>query len=234
MTDLERALGELAVAWPETPDLVAAVDARIGTPRRSRRRWRRVAVVAVATLVAALAVTAVAFPDARDDVLEWLGLRSVEVEHVDELPPDAARAPLSDLGPAVTREKAAEEAGFTPLVPEALGDPQAIRVQDGVVSLVYDDGRLLVAELKGAFDEQLLRKIVAPGSDVRRVPGGIFFSGRAHAYLYLRPGGEVAEGRPRLAGDTLVTQRGDLLIRVEGRRLTLTRAQAIASSLREG
>ena len=84
MPELEtqlRALGEELV-WPATPDLAAAVAAA------PRRRAPRAAPRARRALAAALAVlllvpaAAVAFPGARDDVLEWLGLRDVEIRRV--------------------------------------------------------------------------------------------------------------------------------------------------------
>src|SRR5687768_4073515 len=94
-----RVLAEEAV-WPATPDLAAAVAA---TPRAGRARAavdrgraalglgraapgrRPAARRALAVLLAALLLVpaaAVAFPGARDDVLEWLGLREVEIRRV--------------------------------------------------------------------------------------------------------------------------------------------------------
>ena len=64
------------------------------------------------------------------------------------------------------------------------------------------------------------------GTPVRRVPGGIFIDGE-HAYLYVAPGGDVREDRPRLAGSTLVIERGDVLLRLEGRGLTPRRGLAL-------
>jgi hypothetical protein len=159
-----------------------------------------------------------------DDLLEWLGLRSVEVRREPALPPGARRPALDDLGARVTLAQAERRAGFAPVVPGRLGPPEQVRVRGDVVTLVYDGGALLLAELRGALDRTLLRKIVGAGTRVRRLPGGaVFLSGRDHVYLYLRPDGEVAEGRPFLAGNTLLVERGDLLLRLEGRGLTPAR-----------
>jgi hypothetical protein len=182
----------------------------------------------VAALAALLLVPAAAA--FGDDVLEWLGLRSVEVRREPELPPDARRPALDDLGARVTLPQAEQRAGFAPIVPERLGPPDEVRVAGRVVTFVYDGGDLLLAQLRGALDENLLRKVVGPGSDVRQVPGGgLFFSGREHVYLYVGPDGEVRQDRPFLAGNTLVVERDDLLLRLEGRGLTADRALELLS-----
>jgi hypothetical protein len=229
-TELEqrlRALGADA-AWPPTPPLADAVAARLTAPRAARARRpprRRLLAAALAALF--LVPAAAAF---GDDVLEWLGLRSVEVRREPGLPPGARRPALDDLGARVTLTEAGRRAGFAPVVPERLGRPEQVRVARGAVTLVYDGGALLLAQLRGALSDDLVRKIVGPGGRVRRVPGGLFLSGPDHVYLYLRPGGAVAEGRPFLAGNTLVVERGDLLLRLEGRGLSAERAVALLGS----
>ena len=110
-------------------------------------------------------------------------------------------------------------------MPQRLGDPQEVRLDGDVVTLVYGDGDLLVAQLPGALDEQLLTKVVGPGTDVRRLPDGLFFSGRDHAYLYRRPDGGVAEDARGWRATTFVTERGDVLLRLEAPRLTPERSQ---------
>ena len=103
MNDLERALLELDVEWPATPDLATAVMTRIAAeprePRAAARRrdrapaqrapWRRLpalsagwraraAYVAAALVILAGGTLAVS-PEARSTVLRWLGLGSVEI-----------------------------------------------------------------------------------------------------------------------------------------------------------
>src|SRR5690242_19499345 len=103
VTRLEELARELE--WPATPDLAPAVLSRARAPRRARR-WP----IAVALAVLALAGATAAFPSARDDVLEWIGLRSVEVRREPQLPP-AARAPgPADTGPPVALAEAARRA----------------------------------------------------------------------------------------------------------------------------
>ena len=237
--DLDRDLRELAtrLEWPATPDLAAAVEGRLArsdtgesAPPRAARRGgrrrlpRRRLALALAALV--LIPTGVAF---GDDVLEWLGLASVEVERVPRIPEGAERPVVAELGEPVSLDEAEARAGFAPLVPTTLGEPQEVRLDGSVVTLVYRDGDLLVAQLPGALDEQLLTKVVGPGTEVRRTRDGLFFSGRDHVYLYRRPDGEVAEDRARLARSTFVTQRGDILVRVEAPSLTIDEARRFAT-----
>ena len=121
MPELEtqlRALGE-ELAWPATPDLAAAVAARAARARRAAPAPPRPAGRSPPALAALLLVpaAAVAFPGARDDVLEWLGLRDVEIRRV-PAPPAGTRPELeADLGRVVTLAQARREAGFAPALP---------------------------------------------------------------------------------------------------------------------
>ena len=228
--DLERDLRALAddLVWPATPDLAtrfAMAAAEAAAPPAKRRPRRRL--VALAAGVALLVPAGAAF---GGDVLEWLGLRSVEVRREDRLPPGARRPSLDALGPRVTLAGAASRAGFRPVVPERLGAPDEVRERGGVITLVYDggDGRLLLAEVRGALERGLVEKTVGPGGRVRPLPGGaVFLSGADHAYAYVAPDGSLRDARPSLAGNTLLVERGDLLLRLEGRGLTAARALAL-------
>ena len=211
-----RALDD-SLAWPATPDLAASVSSAFMSaepePSRALPRRRRALLIAAAVALLVPAAGAAAFPDTRDDVLEWLGIKSVEVRRAPQLPPGARDATPNELGTSVSPEEAARRAGFEPVLPPRLGDPREVRIRDGVVTVVYDRG-IRLAQLQGALDEDLLRKIVTT-NEVRSVPEGIFVEGR-HVYLYLRPDGTVTEART--TGTALITQRGDLLLRLEGIR----------------
>ena len=80
MPELETQLRALAAdaMWPPTPDLEAAVLARLAEPaaRRPprRRRRRRLLAALAAALVLVPAGAAVALPDARNSVLRYVGL----------------------------------------------------------------------------------------------------------------------------------------------------------------
>ncbi len=87
MTELERQLRELGaeVAYPSTPDIAAAVMARVGAGRQPLLASRRV--LALGLAIATVAIGAVmAVPQARTAILDWLGVGGVEIRLVDELP----------------------------------------------------------------------------------------------------------------------------------------------------
>src|ERR687889_1181398 len=110
--DLEAALADLAadLRFPPTPDLAAAVTARLEegparTPasRRSpaRRRawmagWRRLALAGLAVLLLAAAVLA-ASPGTREAVARRLGLRGIGVRVGGPPPPTVTPAPGARL-----------------------------------------------------------------------------------------------------------------------------------------
>ena len=109
MTELERALLELDVAWPATPDLAAAVSTRIaaevaggdalGEPGRldglrrratrarrgggrrlgTARGWRPRLAAAAVAVLVLGGGTLAVSPEARSTVRRWLGLGSVEI-----------------------------------------------------------------------------------------------------------------------------------------------------------
>lgn len=237
MPELEDRLRALAadLEWPQTPDLAGAVAPRIaaGGERRRRRRPRRLA-LALALALLVPAGGALAFPSARDDVLEWLGLKGATITRSPD-PPAARWLSLDDLGRAVSLAEAERLAGFRPVVPRTLGAPREVRFdpRSRFVTLVYDD--VLVAQARGALDSRLVSKTVSPGIDVRPVTvggePGVFVDG-THNVLYRHPGGGARQDPPRLAQRALVFNRGDVLVRIEGERLTLPSATALARSLR--
>src|SRR5918993_4814583 len=99
--DLDRALTDLAASleFPPTPDLAAAVSARLDEapatrPRPRPRRWswpagwRRLTVAGLAAVLLAAAVL-VASPGTREAVARRLGLRGIGVELGGAPPPTA-------------------------------------------------------------------------------------------------------------------------------------------------
>jgi hypothetical protein len=252
MPELEtrlRALAEEAV-WPATPDLAAAVAA---TPRPGRGRAalgrrpaaRRALAVLLATLLLVPAA-AVAFPGARDDVLEWLGLREVEIRRV-PTPPAGTRPELeADLGTQVTLAQARRDAGFAAVIPAALGKPDRVRVTGQRISLIYAprddlpslreiDAGLILTQSRGGIRGVYLQKLLLGGTRVDRVSVrgrlGAFISGGEHAYLYETPDGDVREDRPLLAGPTLVWTAGGRVFRLEA-AVPRRKALQIARSVR--
>ena len=147
---------------------------------RPRHRRRRLLAALAAALVLLPAAAAVALPDARDDVLEWLGLRNVTVRRVPAPPPSTRPELEADLGRTVSLAQAERDAGFRPALPAALGEPDRVRVVDGRISLLYGPrpglpelsgvrAGLILTEARGGIHGPYLRKLVLAGSDVERV-----------------------------------------------------------------
>ena len=226
MAELERALVELGreLEYPPPPDLAAAVRLRLQEPPRAQRlRRRRLLVIALAVL--AVAVGAVmAIPQARTAVLEWLGLRGVAVERVPTLPEVEATAPVV-VGERVTLEQARRRAQREILLPqlEGLRAPDAIYVDPNrpgrPVTLVYgsiEKPRLLIVQLAG---QSIAEKLLGPDTRVTRetVDGrnAIWIEGPEHVFLYRTATGDVDQDTQRLAGNTLLWERGRLTLRLE-------------------
>ncbi len=229
MADLHAELTALTADWPEAPDLVEAVLARVDAPAPPPRRrvgWRPALTYGLAALVAAFALTMAASPDARSAVLEWLGLKSVKIERREPRPTDSGLR----LGTPVTLEQARERAPFLSL-PAALGEPSAVHVGRDSVALVYD-GPILVQQFPARV-EPFIEKTIGMGARLERlrVDGApAYWITGAHGFAYESDGGGRFEDQ-RLAGNTLLVERADgLLIRVEG-ELARDRAVAIASSV---
>ena len=119
------------------------------------------------------------------------------------------------------------------MVAPELGPPRVVQAPLGRSVVVrYDEA--LVATLPGTLDEGVFGKLGTAGLDVRAVEvggaPGYWISGGPHVFLYTDADGVARE--VRAAEDTLVWQRGDVIVRIEG-DLTLERAQEIAAVLRE-
>jgi hypothetical protein len=254
---LDAALAALAIEWPPTPDIAAAVEARLepapprgrvapAPPRRRLPRPRLAwAAAALALLVAAgLAVS----PSARSALLDLLGLRGARVERREPPPaPTATPGRLGAglrLGRAVTLEEARRRAGFPLVVPASLGRPDAVWLGAGV-SFVYDrrpgiprsprtNAAVLVSQFAGRATP-VLQKAVGAGARIERLalPGARAYriSGRPHGFAWIADDGGVHFEDRRLAGATVLVERADgVLVRIEG-ELPRARAEALAREL---
>lgn len=242
---LDRELRELGAAmeWPEAPDLAAAVRASAGIAPPSRRRLlrrRRVVAVALAVLVAVAAALAV--PQARTAILRALGIGSVRIELVDELPPLAPRSDLSLLGSPVTVAEARERFHGTLLVPdaEALGAPDEILVLDEPrqVSYVWLEPprvRLLVSVISGRVVGSGFVKAIRPGTAIEELSidgrRALWITGQAHGFGLERAGVAAGFEELRLAGNALLVDDDGTTIRVEG-DLALDQAIRVVRALR--
>ena len=240
MTELELQLRALRddMAWPPTPDLAAAVQARVALePRRRARRPRlqgRLVPALVALLIAVLAFGAVlaASPSVRATLRDWLGIGSVKITRVQTLPKVSPGRELL-LGRRATVAQANAHLGSPIATVRALGAPAAIYVGDGPpprVSLVYAARPGLppgVARVGALLDEiqgdatAFIEKFVAGGVPITpvRINGERgYYIGGPHAVSL------PDELRPRIAGNTVVWLHDAVTYRLETK---LGRAAAV-------
>ena len=247
MTELERALvglgGELA--FPETPDLSERVLGRLALEPSEPRRRRRALVLVLAVLAVAVAA-AMAVPQARTAILEFFRLRGATVERVETLPrvPPATETTL-DLGRPLPGTRA------DVLIPAALGPPDAAYADDEDygrrLTLVYEPGPgvpespytgvgILVSEFLGEGATRYVEKLAEAGTRIERLQVGaypaLWLEGGPHIVFFEKEG-RVFEDEGRLAGNTLLVERDEMLVRIEG-EISRERAVEIAESLELG
>lgn len=225
MPELELALRQLGatVEFPPEPDLAAGVRRRLG--ESSARRWAPRRLVAVALAVVVLVVgAAMAVPSARTAVLEWLGIKGVEVTRVDKLPEVSLLSDMG-LGDRVTLAEARRRSpGLVEPHMKGLGTPDEVYFSAGVpggqATFLWgtkSEARLLMTQSPG---ESFAEKMLGPrtDADVADVDGrpGIWFSGEAHYFVYRDRRGNIREETGRLARNTLLWQHGELTVRLEG------------------
>jgi hypothetical protein len=248
MRDLERELSALVVEWPPTPDLAAAIRPQL-EPQARRRfalpRWQ-IALTGLAILLGGVA----AVEPARSAVLEFLGLKSVKIERREPVATPQPPGTGLQLGRQVTQAQAEKLVhGFTPRPPAALGTPGAVFFaegppSDGNVSYTYAPGPgrpesaqtgvgLLVTEFAPGVTP-FLEKTVGAGAHIKRfrIDGdpAYFISGARHGVMYEDPDQTGYYEDQRLAGTTLLVERSDMLIRIEG-ELSRSRAALIAAAI---
>lgn len=239
MPELEQAL--LAVGrnldYPATPDLTGSVRRRLAEGRRPSVFSRRALVVALAVL--AVAVGAVlAVPQARSTIRDWLGIGSVTIRYVEDLPPVEQATSDLQLGERMSLAEARERAGFTVRVPtvEGLDDPPKVYYRDEAsqVAFLYgseDEPRLLItqADARGAI-EKLVNLNVTERELVVVEPGyaGVWLYGEKHALFY--PSTDHEEPF-RLVGNALVYEIDGVTLRIEA-EISRDEALRIARSMR--
>ncbi|MEV5079463.1 hypothetical protein AB0K74_11735 [Streptomyces sp. NPDC056159] len=123
---VERVLQQILADQVPVPVIEpAGAGERLRAVRRwTRTRWRSLT-AALCGLLTVLALT----PPVRATVLDWFGFAGVEVRY----DPSAVPSPGAEVpgcGRSLSLEQARRQAGFEPLVPDALGVPDAVTVTD--------------------------------------------------------------------------------------------------------
>ncbi len=238
---LERELRMLGAVleWPVAPDATGAVRERLeAAPSRARRRLRRPLLALAAAVLVAVAA-ALAVPQARTAIFRALGIGSVRVVLVDELPAASPRSDLAALGPVATAADARAVFPHPLLEPDedVLGAVSEIRVRESPPMISYlwierEQPRLLVSQLPGSPSMGFV-KLVGPGASVDEMTidgrRAVWIEGEAHGFGLVGDDGEefddaVAFEELRLAGNTLLVELAETTLRIEGE---LTRDQAI-------
>ena len=249
VNELEQQLRGLRpyLDYPATPNLVAAVRARLVTAPR-RPWWSSFAIPRRLALAAAVALLVIggllAIPQTRDSIAHWFGVRGVIVNTVPSLPPGPLGQDLK-LGQRTTLDGARTGVHFQVLVPTdpSLGDPDEIwlnrSVPNGEVSFIYrvrpglqtaskTDVAILVMEIQGTTEKFGFQKMLGPDTTLTEVTvnggPGYWIAGSPHIFFFTDASGAFHEENMRLATNTLVWQQGDRTIRIEG---PLTEAQAL-------
>jgi hypothetical protein len=108
------------------------------------------------------------------------------------------------------------------------------RARPGLPASPFTDVGLLITEFQGQPTPEFLKKVTTMGVVEQVTVGGepgYWFSGEPHFFTYQDAAGTLREEQTRLAGNTLIWQRGDLTLRLEG-ELPKEEAIRIAESMR--
>jgi len=235
VTTLERELRTLAVKWPATPDLAAAVEPRLAPAPSRRRGWLRPVAVALAIVVLASVAALALSPGARSSILRFFHLRGATIERVEELPPVQPGVALG-LGRPVPLEVAQRAVTFPIRLPEGRKPARVLldeTIGRGAVSVVWCCPRVILSEFRGDAIPYV-EKMAGPGTSVEylAVGGrpGVWVAGRAHAVIFRDELGRIVD-EPRLARNVLLWEKDGVTYRLEG-DLTRDRALAIAAEVR--
>jgi hypothetical protein len=225
---LEARLHDLAgtVEWPPAPDLRAGV--RAGIARARRRRLRLLLVAAALALALAGGAAAAAS----------LELRGAIIQRVPALPTpsptstDGAAGIRLDLGERYPSLADAERAaGFSALVPAALGQPDEVwyRSTPGVLTLLYRPRSglppsgvagvgALVMEARASVGRPSFGKLAGDDARVRPVTvnggPGFWVAGAPHGFFFYDGPGDRTDSF-RLTGDVLIWNQAGLVVRIE-------------------
>lgn len=229
MSVLEDTLVDLAdhLDVPAADDLAAAVGRRLRSgdgsawaPARPAA-WRRTIVLVPVGLAALLGGLA-----AAPAVADWFGVRGVEITRREPSPSTTARELVAghdlDLGDPTSLARASEVTGFEPVVPAALGPPDAVWVDRRptvpFVSLVYGDGTLV-----NEFDATLatgaiVSKFATAATTIEQLTidgePAMWIEGVHEVVLRAKDGRFVAEPL-RTSDRVLLVQHGKLTVRIE-------------------
>jgi hypothetical protein len=232
--------GRLAVPSPPDPaELADAVLARLDEPRRRQFLASPLAKAAAVVLVVLLAfgLLITVSPPVRAGVSHLLRFAGIELSSDSGPTGPLPRSPAPLPGERTSDLSAAQRLSRFPVaVPSALGAPEEVRLIDGtpprVVSLLYRGGTVRLDEFDGVADLGLFKKLDTQDFEYLQVGGGnaVWVPG-PHPLYYVDRDGKYRTESARLSARTLIWQRGDVTLRLEG-EFTQEQAVEIADSVR--
>nr|WP_189312030.1 hypothetical protein [Streptomyces brasiliensis] len=245
-TMVERVLGQiLAEQLPVPVAEPPGARLRLAAVRRWARLRRRALTAALCGLLTVLALT----PPVRAAVFDWFGFGGVEVRY-DPWAVPSPGAEVPGCGRSVSLAQARQRAGFEPLVPDALGVPDAVTVTGEprgrfLVSLCWREGgrTIRVDEFPARLDVGFTKTVREPPEWIAlgetppgaAVPDYVLWFPRPHllSFWLVDADGHRYTRQVRTAGPTLLWTHGtsgETTLRLEG-VASRTRAVEIAKSL---
>jgi hypothetical protein len=165
-------------------------------------------------------------------VLDWFGFAGVLVREDPGRRPSSAPAPPA-ARPELSIAEARRRVAFDPVILAALGTPQGVEVSADrrVLSMTWarePEGTVRLDQFNGRLDYRFAK--TAPGVQFTSVGGdfAIWFD-QPHEVVVLSPDGSTRAETARLAGHTLIWERGPVTLRLEG-DLDLRRAVELAET----
>ncbi|MGA4966744.1 hypothetical protein [Streptomyces pseudogriseolus] len=236
-TMAERVLARILAERTPVPEAAPVPRSRLRAVRRwTRHRWRSL-LAALCGLLTVLVLT----PPVRATVSDWFGFHGVRVrQDPSAVPSPGARVP--DCGRSLSLAEAERRAGFAPLVPEALGAPDAVTVSAlprgrFLMSLCWrEEGRTVrLDEFAGGLD-YMFTKTLRYQPEWLDVNGPALWFPRPHVLTFWMTDvqGHRFTREERTAGPTLLwSPTGTVTLRLEGVADRL-RARDIAASVPDG
>nr|WP_107082804.1 hypothetical protein [Streptomyces resistomycificus] len=208
-----------------------------GERLRAARYWTRTRWRSLTAALCGLLTVLVLTPPVRAAVLDWFDFGGVEVRHDPSAAPSAG-AEVPGCGRSVSLARAGREAGFEPLVPPALGVPDAVSVTDEprgrfLVTLCWRErghtvrldqypARLDIGFAKSVPEQPLWISLSDNPSDVGSTGDTALWFPRPHllGFWLVDAGGTRYTREQRTAGPTLLWMHGaggaDVTLRLEG------------------
>ncbi|MFE9767018.1 hypothetical protein ACFYPC_21270 [Streptomyces sp. NPDC005808] len=216
-----------------------------GVRLRSMRRWARKRWRALTAGLCGLLTVLVLTPPVRAAVVDWFGFGGVEVRYRPSAAPSPGAKMPDCADTSLTLAEAGRQAGFTPLVPPALGTPGAVMVTREpkgrfLVTLCWrEQGHTIRLDEFAAQLDPVFTKVVREQPEWVPLGAGTGYANQAlwfaephllELWLVDEDGDRFTRSQ-RTAGPTLLwTHGGDMTLRLEG-VASRSRAVEIAKSV---